>query len=275
MGSDAQAIVDVTLAAAEPAPLDDAQRYAVVIPSDGQLAIVEPPDDEKLLNPRRASGTSSVYDVDSLEVLWKKHAGSWSEAFASVKSHNVECIFNADAGAGELAGHRDHRARLVLEKTPAWIAWTGYDGQLLAQDVFAQFIEDRLPEVVEPSGAEMLEIATSIQALTNVDFKSAVVLNSSTRQFKYEETTVAKAGQTGELEIPATFTVALQPFEASAAYRIQARFRYRVQNGNLLIGYRLERPEDVIREAFTDVVTAVSEAIGQQVLLGEAPPSRR
>lgn len=273
--SDAHDVIQIALAAAHPVEVDPDKYYALTAPEGATVKVVGPAADKDRANPRRPQGTSVVYDVDALEVLWKKHAHSdISEVFASVKSFNIEAVLNADEGAGGLAGHRDHRIQLVLEKTPGWLAWLARDGKLFSQEEFAQFLEDRLPDVVDPPGAAMLEIATTIQQLSKVDFKSATVLGSGARQFKYEETANARAGQKGELEIPAEFTVALQPFEASPAYRVQARFRYRIFNGDLSLGFRLDRPEQVIRGAFDDVVQRVTEAVGQPVLLGEAPPAR-
>lgn len=272
--SDAHDVIQIALAAATPQEIDPDKHYALTAPEGSTVEVVGPQADKDRANPRRPQGTSVVYDVDALEVLWKKHSQSYSEVFASVRTFNIEAVLNADAGAGEAAGHRDHRIQLVLEKTPGWLAWLARDGKLFSQEEFAQFLEDRLPDVVDPPGAAMLEIATTIQQLSKVDFKSATVLGSGARQFKYEETANARAGQKGELEIPAEFTVALQPFEASPAYKVQARFRYRIFNGDLSLGFRLDRPEQVIRGAFDDVVARVTEAVGQPVLLGEAPPAR-
>lgn len=278
MSLETQPIIDTAIASAEPFALEPSARYAVVVPgggdNPGELQIIEPAEDRLLDAPRRPKGTTTVFDVDSLAVLWDKHSHELSEVFADPLRFVITAVLNADGGSQEAAGFRDHRIQLICKKTPAWDAWLAHDGALRDQTVFAEFLEDRLHEIEQPSGAEMLEIATSFQASSKVEFKSAVALSSSTRALQYEETTAAKAGQTGQLEIPATFVVALQPFEGGAAYRVTARFRYRITNGKLQIGYRLERPEDVLRTAFNDVREAASEATGKQVLFG-APADAR
>lgn len=273
--TDAQAIVDITLDAAAPNPLEPDTTYAIVVPAGGSVQRLDPVADKHLLNPRRPVGTTVVLDPDGFAQLWHKHAQPGiSEIYADPKQFGITGLLNADFGVGQPAGHRDHRLVLQCVKTPAWEAWTARDGQLSDQTAFAEFLEDRLPEVVDPPGAQMLELAQSFQASTKVEFKSAVVLTSDQRSLQYEETTTARAGQKGAIDIPATFTVALQPFEGSAAYRVTARFRYRIRDGHLAIGYRLDRPEDVLREAFKDVRQAVDEATGQPSVLGIAPPPR-
>jgi uncharacterized protein YfdQ (DUF2303 family) len=270
--SDADAIVEVATAAAQPWPLGDG-RYAIAMPQGGSVKVIDP-DESLQPSPTRKSGTAYVLDVDSLAFLWDKQALPESELFADPKAFTITAVLNADQGAGDFAGFRDHRIHLQCVTTPAWKAWTALDGQLLSQDVFAEHLEDRLIDIARPSGAEMLELAQSFEASTKVEFKSAAVISSGQRQLLYEETTAARAGQKGSIDIPHTFDLGLKPFEGSDAYKVTARFRYRIRDGHLQIGYKLERPEDVLRAAFDDVRTAASEACDRAVLVGTPPPAR-
>jgi uncharacterized protein YfdQ (DUF2303 family) len=103
----------------------------------------------------------------------------------------------------------------------------------------------------------MLELAKSFQATKGVTFRSDKRLDNGQVQVLYEETIEAKAGQRGEMTVPPVFVLALQPFEGSDTYRVQARLRYRISDGTLTIGYVLDRPEDVIRAAFDDVLAEI------------------
>lgn len=274
MSGEVQSIVDVTLASAEPTPLDPAQRYAVVVPDGGSVKTIDPAADHLLEAPRRAAGISTVYDVESLGYLWDKHAVPTSELFADDKAHTITAVLNADLGAGLAAGFRDHRVVFQSILTPAWNTWMALDGKMLDQQVFAEHIEDRSVDVVRPTGAEMLELASTFEATTRMEFKEATNLGSGQKQLRYEETVQARSGQTGTIEIPTTFDVALQPFEGGDAYKVVARFRYRINGGKLALGFKFERPEDVLRKAFTDRMDAVAEATSQTVLRGAAPGPR-
>lgn len=271
--TDAQAIVDAGIASAEPHVLDDDVRTAFVVPAGGKVSVIDRPRDDELDAPRRVLGNTTVFNADGLAHLWGKYSSDASELYADPVGHRLTAVFNADA-SGEDAGHRDHRAELVCRLTPAWQAWLQRDGRLIDQTDFAQFIEDRLAEIVEPSGADMLELATTFESSSQVEFKSATILSSSQRALHYEETSTAKAGQKGDIEIPASFVVALQPFEGGDAYRVTARLRYKIAHGQLAIGYRLERPDIVLDTAFGDVRTAVAEATGAEILLGTPPAER-
>jgi uncharacterized protein YfdQ (DUF2303 family) len=275
--NDVQPIIDTTYAAAQPNAIEPDQRYAVVVPGgegQGSLEIIEPQPDAYRDAPRRVSGRSTVYDVDSLKVLWEKHARPHSEVFGDPERHVITAVLNADEGVGLDAGFRDHTVELVCAQTPSWKAWIAMDGELVDQLAFAEFIEERVTDIAEPSGADMLELAQSFEATTNAQFKSSTILSSGQRGLQFEETIAAKAGQTGQLEIPKEFSVALQPFEGGDRYRVAARFRFRIRNGHLALGFKLDRPEDVVRGAFEDVCRNASEATGAQVLIGKAPASR-
>lgn len=49
---------------------------------------------------------------------------------------------------------------------------------------------------------------------------------------------------------------------------MNARLRYRIDEGQLLLGYALDRPDEVARSAFLDVRTAIGDATGYDVLAG-------
>lgn len=276
-GSDVQAAVDAGLAAARPTQIAPEARYAVVVPRDGTLEVIDRAPDSELDFPRRKTGTTRVYDAESFLAVWNKQAYEASEVYADPIGYTVTGLFDAD-GSVEVdlgAGWRDHTVILESRKTVQWRAWESRDGQLFDQQTFAEFVEDRIIDFVTPTGAEMLELSQTFMATTKVDFKSANILSSSQRALVFEETIAAKAGTKGEIAIPASFEVGLTPFEGGAAYRVTARLRYRINNGHLTIGFKLDRPEDVLRTAFGDVRETITEAIGDRpVLLGHPPHPR-
>lgn len=157
---------------------------------------------------------------------------------------------------------------LVFRHTPAWKRWAAYDGRLLGQSDFAEHIEASLPDVRVPSGADLLELAQSFQANTSVRFESSRDLGSGERQLVYREQVEAGAGRAGNITIPKQFELGLAPYEGSGLYQVSARLRYRITEGRLHLGYVLDRPEDVLRAAFDDVLRQVQEQTERVALLG-------
>lgn len=278
---DAQAIVDVATAAARGQELEDGLRTAFVVPAGGRVEVVGPVAEGTLEHPRRVLGETRVRDVPSFAALYVKHREeAATEVFADVQTSLVTAVLNADRALDgtdfpeDRAGWRDHRLVLECRRTPAWSAWEQADGVEMSQELFAEFIEDRTADIRKPSGAEMLELAQTFATTTKVDFKSAVAVSSGVRSLVYEETSSAKAGAKGSIEIPTVLELALQPFEGGSAYKVRARFRYRIRNETLVLFVKLERPEDVLREAFDDLAAEVASTTGAEVLSGVPPRAR-
>lgn len=274
--NDTQAIVDVALASAEPSPLAEGRDYVVMVPAGGHVERIDNDLDIYRDRPRRKVGRVVVHDAASFVAYLDKHAVADTEVWADVPAARLVGVVNAhgpsDASVAERpwgrAGWGDHRVDLVLHPTPAWKAWAAKDRVMLGQVDFAEHVEDRLVDFVAPTGADMLELAQSFHATRSVKFDSSQRLASSETQLRYHEETEAKAGRRGDLAIPDTFELGLTPFEGAPAYRVTARLRYRITDGVLRLGYVLDRPEDVLRSAFLDIVEAVEQRIDQTVLRG-------
>ncbi|MYR46765.1 DUF2303 family protein [Streptomyces sp. SID5910] len=240
----------------------------LVATADGRVQTVDltGPDHTGVLS--RKTGTTTVRDAQSFLTYWDKHHDDNSEVYADSDRLTVTAVLDAHTpGTARWGGHRLH---LALRETTAWKQWLHLDGQLLDQETFAEFLEDHLPELLEPSAADMLEIAQSFQAAQKVDFQSATRLSSGQRQFQYVETATTKAGQKGQLTVPETFTIGLVPFDGSDGYRLTARLRYRIGQNGLRLGYKLERPDEIRTTAFADVVKAIGEQIDTAVMNGTA-----
>lgn len=291
---DLQAVVDAGLASAGPQPIGDDDRYYVVTPPRGAEATVidlEQHREWTRVRPRRAAGTFTVHDAESFVAYLRRHDTAEAEVWADLGRQRLTAVLNAHGRtdpppgdsadppradgpeADESAGWQDHRLELDLRTTPEWVAWTALDGQLSDQATLAEHIEDHVDTIIDPPGATMLELVQHFHATTGVVFQSSKALSSGERQLTYREDVQASAGKSGQLTIPGTFDLALAPFDGLDPYKVRARFRYRMNGGHLAIGYVLNRPDDVLRAAFTDQLTAVESALNGAVPIyaGSAP----
>jgi uncharacterized protein YfdQ (DUF2303 family) len=263
--NDVQQIITIAQQAAAPVALE-VGKYHVVRTTDG-FRTVDLTTPEHTGVPARKAGTTTVRDAESFAAYFEKHADADTEVYADADKLTVTAVL--DAHTATSARWSGHRVTLHLRKTESWAQWIEHDGRLMQQEQFAEFLEDHLAELLEPSAADMLEIAQSIQGATKVDWQSSSRLANGQRQFQFVETVQAKAGQKGQLVVPETFVVGLVPFEGSEGYKLTARFRYRLgRDGGLALGYKLENPGNTIRNAFADVVTAIGTEIEQPIMNG-------
>lgn len=260
METEAEAIIAAGVAAAEPKPVEPGTIYSVTVPVGTEHTVV---DLERWLpSPSRKKGAVAFTEGGSLARYVTAHdPGDGSSAlYADAESLTVVAVLNGHRG--ESAGWGDHRATLTLRPTPEWKHWLALNGQLVDQVKFAEHLEEGLAEIVDPPGAEMLELAQTFQANTKVAFKSFRQLDNGQRQVSYEETIDAKAGTKGNIVIPSRFQLGLAPFDGAEPYRLDARLRFRIREGDLRIGYVLDRPDVVLRAAFDDVLVSLDTATG-------------
>lgn len=223
--------------------------------------------------PTRKTGTVALVDAESFveyvnrhsleraTTLWGDIAGG--RVTAVLDDH---CSHEAKDKVGN-PGWAQHRAVLTMQATEDWKHWASLDGKLVSQDEFAEHIEAGVDSISTPDPATMLEIAQSFHASAGAHIKSTRNL-SGTLEVAYEEKVGATAGQHGTMEIPQTFILGLAPYEGTDPYAVTARFRFRLSDGQLRMGYRLVRPDKVRRAAFDDIVQKVSDGSGFQVMLG-------
>lgn len=265
-GDGVRAIIDTAIATTQEYELDPGKIYAFRTPEGVQVVDLY---DAHRTTPERKTGTTTVRDAASFAALWLKHSDGESEIYADAEALTVTAVLNASGASASDARYGDHRLILSLRTTQAWKEWTKNDGAQLQQEAFAEFLEEHLPDLQQPAGAEMLEIAQSIRGTNKAEFASGSRLSSGQRTFQYTEDTKVTAGAKGTLVVPETFKIGIVPFEGAAGYNLNARLRFRIgRDSGLTLGYKLERPADVLTAAFQDVVTAVGEQIETPILNG-------
>lgn len=273
-GSDVQAALDAGTALADPHPLDEgmARFYSVVVPAGASHAVVDLEQhlDRYLENPRRKVGAFAAHTGDSFVAYMEKHVTSTSELWADIASGTVTAVINAhDSTAGD-AGWGDHRLVLKLQHTPAWTAWTDLDGKWLTQVEFAELLEERFTDVVTPDGATLTEVARTFKATKAAAFESEHILSSGQVQFGYREEISATAGKKGQLDIPERFTLGLAPFEGGKPYSVLARLRFSIDDQKLRIRYVLDRPTEIVRAAFDEVVGVIGAGVDAPLFHGRS-----
>lgn len=270
--SEAATIAALAVTGIEPRELDAGTIYAVADGRDGVKVI---DTDDFADAPRHAKANRTITDAASFVAYVNRHRTPGTEVYAHTSASSVIAVIDSHEGSDAPAGWEKHKLTLALEKTKAWEAWMASDlGQnsrsWFTQQEFAEFIEDRALDVIEPDHATLIEIATTFEAKSKADFGSAVRLDSGAIQFEYTETVAAKAGQKGTIEVPKRIQLALRPYIGGPIYYLWAQFRYRTGANGLALGYAIERPENILDAAFADIVTEIRE--GRTDKVGDADP---
>jgi len=270
--TDMQAVIDAARQGMQALPIPGTAGAGLYLPNanhgQGEIRSLEGFEAQ----PYRKRGTFEVFDPASFNQVLRDHAGPGTAIYVDRNPEKpaVEAVLNGhDKGA---AGWGDFRCRIVFRPTPQWTKWRAIDGKLIGQTDFAEFVEDNLDDIADPAGARMLEIVTQFQATRAASFRRAIQLSSGEVQFENTENLEAKVGA-GHIEVPTTLTLSLAPLFGCPKYAVPARFRWRLTEGKLSLGIKLQRVEDLMRDVLNDVVGAIERSANISVLEGIAPPA--
>lgn len=209
-------------------------------------------------SPRRATATRKVTTAESFISYLAKHGRAESEVYADVKNSKVVGIIDSHGGniTGD-PGWQGHRVELLLEHTKSWLAWMENDGKWLTQVQFAEFIEQFSPDVKSPAAGDLMILAQNFYMTKDLEYQSSERLDNGETNLVYKEKIAAKG--TGNIEVPSQLELILQPYVESPRQYAFANFRTRLNGAQLLVGYVLIRPDDILEGIFADIVSEIRD----------------
>lgn len=215
-------------------------------------------DLERLLPaPTRIHESITLTEVRSFIDYWQSYADDSSVIFADLEGKKFRAVFDYHTPGEPAWG--DHTATLSCRLSTEWKVWAEKNTKPFDQASFAEFIEMNALDIVSPDSAEMVQIALTLQAKTDIDFKSGVRLQNGQIQIAYQENIKGTAGENGQLQIPEKFELGIRVFQGGEKYKVEAYLRYRIREGKLAFFYQLIRPERILEDAFELVKKQVAE----------------
>lgn len=253
----------------------------IVQAEDGALPALLMPDGIKLVTiedhlpaPQRVRAVVRTDDATSFVAYVNRHKNEHTTVFADLVGRRFEAVIDYHEPNGS-AHWGTHRVVLACSPTPDWDAWAKNSAQAKTQVEFARWIEDHIPNIASPAGNDLLLMATTLEAKKDVQFKASTRLQNGEHQFRYEETITGAAGsQNGTIQIPNEFVLGLEPFKGVGLKRLDARFRYRIAQGELKLWYELVRAQDVLEAAFAEVVEQIRTNLGATLVVAGAAPQK-
>ena len=181
---------------------EDIEALQLVAHSEGWIH--ELVDNERFLaHPRRKRGTVTLRD--GMSFAQYVNAQKTPETMIFADGIKLTAIFNhhePSSTLSELAGWNDHRAEFEMKFTPSWTAWTGFDDHWQTQQDFAEFLEERIPDIADPPGADLLEIVRTLRMKVETHWENVIVLQNDAVQMKWVDEV-----STGDVKIPENITL--------------------------------------------------------------------
>jgi uncharacterized protein YfdQ (DUF2303 family) len=263
---DIQSAIAAGAALSEPRAVPETVNGLYTVVPDGyKLESLE----DFLPRPQRVRQEVSLHDAQSFIGYLREfgdHELSW--IFFDQDKETFQAILDYHAANGA-PGWCDHTATFTARRSVEFQTWLNQNRKQMGQVDFARFLEDNLPDVVEPAGATLLEVALTFEAKKDVEFASGVRLSNGQVQFTYNEV-VRGTAQKGTIEIPEKFVLGIPIHLGGPGYRIDVRLRWRLHEGKAMFAYELVRPHRYVEDALKEIRERIGQETGLDVLAGVA-----
>jgi uncharacterized protein YfdQ (DUF2303 family) len=264
-----QAVIDAARKGHDLVTLAASDHYQIIYtPTHGVQAVGL---EKHNATPFRKTGAVTVLEAESLNRLLADNSIAGATTIyvnPDAEKPAIVAVINGNGATGP--GFGDFRISIGFRSTPQWTKWKAIDGKLLPQADFAEFVEDNLADIATPDGATMMEIVTYLQATRSTDFRSGVKLSNGAVQLTNNEDIQASVGA-GNIAVPDVFEIALSPIFGVQPFKVPARFRYRIEDRKLKLGFKLQRIEDVMAQIIKDIEGEIVLPEGVAKVYGIAP----
>ena len=268
--ADPKQIGDVQAAIAAGAALGDPRSPCVdekagvftVVPRDYHVVNLE----KFLPRPLRIKENVHLDDTDSFIAYVNDFKLSGvSRIFFNAAAEEFVAVL--DYHEADMPAWGDHTASFKPRRSVEFETWMAGNHKQMTQVDFARFLEENMPDVVEPNSAELLQVALTFEAKKSVEFSSGVRLNNGQIQFAYDEI-VRGAAQKGTIDVPEQFVLGISIHVNGPAYRIPVRLRWRLQEGKVVFWYELVRPHRYVEDALKEIRERVAAETATALLAG-------
>lgn len=178
--------------------------------------------------------------------------------------------YHAPGSKGDLC---THVAAFTLRYSEQWKRWHAACREALTQEAFADFVEENMADIREPSAASLLDVINNFKAVRKVAYSSVKARVSGSFTIGHEDATEMQ----GQVTLPEKFKLGIPVFFRGTLFGVGVWLRYRVGGqGGVKFQLQLDRPDVIEDEAFSHIVARVGSAegefggVGIPVLLGRA-----
>ncbi len=218
---------------------------------------------EQLLDrPVRKRGHPLFHARESFSRYVKEHKRTGTRIFANVAEgpSSMLAVLDYHDPLPDGAAHwAEHKASFNMAYSEAFKIWRAQDNKIFEQKAFALFLEENLVDIRTPDGASVLECAIHLQGKTSANFEKAIRLENGNQSLQYIETTVARGGVRGDLEVPKQLELMIPVFRGELPVSILAKLRHRIEGGAVTFRYELHRIQEVMESALTYMLETVEK----------------
>ena len=264
--NDSSAVIDAVRASAPPVVVTNDAGYPLGIAhhKDLKFARLSAREIAQFTGAsERHSGTTILHDPESFVRLVNREAAPGTVVYADDRNREIEAVID-ETEAGETMGWRDYRFKLEARlswQLKAWLKLKERQGQV----EFAEFIEERARDVVEPAAVDLQEMALAFEAVQDGQVKAKKRLQDGSHELTFNLETEVQ-----NVTVPKEVTLQIPLFEGGDRLQIKALIRYRIVSGQPVFFLVFTGLKDQLEEAFEALVQVMAEKLEPMLVRGEA-----
>lgn len=288
--TEASAVANIVRRLAKPVLVAiDEEHEVLVLPEGLKVQSLKALQDIYLTAPERRAGTAALGDLGSFIAHAARFADVHSVLFASPdpKHPSLTSVLDYHEASHDGAPRfGQHRGVYRFPLSDEWVAWTGANKLPMDQRRFAEFIEERIVDILgnpQDAGQRARELAETIQVSfapasrllelsrgmsvrVNAKVSSASNLQTGEVQVCYATTHEDEGG--GTVKVPGAFLIGIPVFRNGDAYQLPVRLRYRVAEGTIVWFYELHGADRIFEHAFREACEKAAQATGLPLYVG-------
>lgn len=262
---------------------------ACLLPDGMSLRSMKALSDEWRGSPERVKAHVRVDDAESMAAyvnrFKRKDLGA---IFANQDNFTLvaQLDYHRDGCAGS-AQFLDHLVTYRCPKSAEWEAWLGANGARMEQAQFAEFLEDHLPDIVDPgragpsvvdyveqlqtslaTPAKLLELSRGLSVNVGSKVSQHHKLSTGEGEVSFSEEHLDSFG--AKLKVPGAFCIGIPVMRNGARYMLAARLRYRVAGGGVVWWYDLHRADAALADAFREAACELAKETDLDLFFGSA-----
>lgn len=268
----------------------------LAVPNGTSMVSIKKLLDEYATKPDRRTGTDTVQDLATLVEWTNRHCDDGTVVFCDTTRDAPKLLTIVDyhhavteemPNGDDAARFRAFRALYNFPLSEEWKAWKAVDGKVMDQADFAEFLEDRVLDLIAPDlsqdseGVEtkklppkvaqllgllggrcalpqdIITLSKGLSITANARTAQRVDVNTGEGALMFDEQHVGEGGQ--KISVPKLFLICIPVFDkAPFHYRIPVRIRYRL-SGGIKWTFTLFGADDVIDTAIKEAAEHVKE----------------
>jgi uncharacterized protein YfdQ (DUF2303 family) len=240
----------------------DGSGFVVVAPQD--MRVHEFANPEFLGN--HVKQQLSIEHPDDFIAYLLTHRDKAGQTVVFADQGNLRLIGVLNYHRPDAPSYADHRAIFPMQFDPTYAAWRQCNGNWMEQVEFARFLEEHAQDVISPAAATIIEIASSLEVKTEVDFKKAINLQNGAVQLQFVERNAERTS--GNFEVPKQLVIETPIYFGGELVQIFMFFRYSAKGGTLKFKLDLHRWQYNERDAFLNISSRIGKECAVPVYLG-------